>query len=375
MVPSMRWSIEGVRARYDRWWGPEKAGPLVYAPAPRDGALKKLSPPGWVRGDPWWGWVHDWLSAREEGRAGGMEELLEATLDAFAATRHAGDAFPRVNVNYGPGSLAACLTGHLKFEPGTTWFELPGPMAWDDILALELGEDNRWWRDSRELTSFLARESGGRYTVGYPDLGGLMDVLASLRTSNQLLEDVVEEPELVKEAMRLVLARWHECYDGLTRILAEAGQEGTGAWMELWCRERWYPVQCDIAAMLSPAMFGEFVLPTLSEHCARLDRAVFHWDGPGQLRHLNHLLGIECLAGIQWVPGSGQPGQEDPKWFPYYERILRAGKRLILNYMPPAAVPGMASRFGGTGLYMGAMCGNEGEAAGLARSMNLPIED
>ena len=44
-----------------------------------------------------------------------------------------------------------------------------------------------------------------------------MDVLASLRTSNQLLEDVIEEPERVKEAMRLILNLWHKHYDELSR--------------------------------------------------------------------------------------------------------------------------------------------------------------
>ena len=201
-----------------------------------------------------------------------------------------------------------------------------------------------------------------------------MDVLASLRTSNQLLEDVMEEPEQVKEALRLVLKLWHKYYDELSRILADAGQVGTAAWMEIWCRQRWYPIQCDIAAMLSADMFAEFVMPTLVEHCARIEQPIFHWDGPGQIRHLDHLLSIDKLAGIQWVPGSGQPGQEAEKWFPYYEKILKAEKRLVLNYLAPESIPGIIERFGGKGLFLMAWSDDEDEVVALAQKLRLPVQ-
>jgi len=371
----MNWNPEDIRKRYDRWWGPEQAGPLVYIEVLRKGALEKNPLPRWAQGDTRFSQVHHWVTAYEVGKVGGMGELLQATTRSFAATRYAGDGYPRINFNLGPGSVAAHLTGFLKFGDGTTWFELDKPMSWDDISRLQPRDDNRWWALTKELTAYLAKESHGRYTVGYPDLGGLMDVLASLRTSNQLLVDLVEEPRQVKEAMRLILAFWHKYYDELTKILADAGQVGTGSWMEMWCRQRWYPVQCDIAAMLSPDMFGEFVMPTLVEHCGRIDHTVFHWDGPGQLGHLDHLLGIGKLAGIQWVPGSGQPGQESEKWLPYYERILRAGKRLVLNYLAPSSIPGMIERFGGKGLFLQAWCEKEEEGIELAQKLHLPIQE
>jgi len=371
----MNWDLEEIRKRYDRWWGPEQAGPLVYIEVLRDGAKNAGILPTWVKDDPRWGFVHPWLAARENGRKTGMDDLLAGSLAVFKASRYAGDGYPRISLNMGPGSAAAYLTGFLKFGEGTSWFELDKPMPWDAILSLEARDDNRWWMATREMTAYLAKESGGRYTVGYPDLGGLMDILASLRTSNQLLEDLIDEPVLVKEALDLILKHWHKYYDDLSKILADAGQLGTGAWMEMWCRQRWYPLQCDIAFMFGEDMFGDLAMPTLVEQCARIEQPIFHWDGPGQLRHLDNLLSIKKLAGIQWVPGAGQAGQEAEKWFPYYERILRAGKRLVLNYMPPAAIPGMIDRFGGKGIFFQAWCEKEEEAVDLAQKLRIPIQD
>jgi len=371
----MNWNVEEIRRRYDRWWGRDQTGPLVYIEVLRNGAQKAPILPSWVKDDPRWGFVHPWLAARERGQAGGLDGLLAGSLAVFQATRYAGDGYPRINLNLGPGSAAAYLTGFLKFGEGTSWFELEKPMPWDSILRLKAREDNHWWSITKEMTAFLARESGDRFIVGYPDLGGLMDILASLRTSNQLLEDLIEEPELVKESLRLILDLWHKYYDDLSKILSDAGQKGTGAWMEMWCRQKWYPLQCDIAFMFGGDMFEELAMPTLVEQCARIEQPIFHWDGPGQLKHLDHLLSIERLAGIQWVPGAGQPGQEDERWFPYYEKILRSGKRLVLNYLAPHSVPVIIKRLGGKGLFLQAWCTKEEEAIDLSQELHMPIQE
>ena len=83
--------------------------------------------------------------------------------------------------------------------------------------------------------------------------------------------------------------------------------------------------------MIGPDEFAEFVLPDIETQCKKLDYAVYHLDGPDQLPHLDMLLDIPDLRAIQWVPGSGNPQNEDPRWFPLYEKILGKGKGLILQ--------------------------------------------
>jgi 5-methyltetrahydrofolate--homocysteine methyltransferase len=83
--------------------------------------------------------------------------------------------------------------------------------------------------------------------------------------------------------------------------------------------------------MISPDDFARFVMPSLTRTSEFLEHSIFHLDGPGQIAHLDHILSLPRLDGIQWVPGSGNAPVWDEKWFPIYERIQSAGKCLVLH--------------------------------------------
>ncbi|MDA0746552.1 MAG: hypothetical protein O2954_08525 [bacterium] len=85
-------------------------------------------------------------------------------------------------------------------------------------------------------------------------------------------------------------------------------------------------LQCDFCYMIGPEMFDEFVKPELAASCRRLTNPFYHLDGPGQLPHLDSLLEIEELKGVQWIPGTGNP---DFRFWPeVYRKIRKAGKRI-----------------------------------------------
>ncbi len=81
--------------------------------------------------------------------------------------------------------------------------------------------------------------------------------------------------------------------------------------------------------MVSPRMFERFFLPGVAEQVGMVERALFHLDGPGAVKHLDMLLALPRLRGIQWVPTPERPRPAD--WLPMFQRIQRAGKRLVLN--------------------------------------------
>ena len=71
-------------------------------------------------------------------------------------------------------------------------------------------------------------------------------------------------------------------------------------------------LQCDFCYMIGPEQFKKFVLPELAVSCKKLTNPFYHLDGPGQLPHLDYLLSIPELKGIQCVPGDGSP--HDGPW-------------------------------------------------------------
>jgi 5-methyltetrahydrofolate--homocysteine methyltransferase len=80
--------------------------------------------------------------------------------------------------------------------------------------------------------------------------------------------------------------------------------------------------------MIGTEMFNEFSRPQLAKASAKLTQSFYHLDGTGQLPHLDSLLQIENLNGVQWVPGDGQP--DCSNWPQVYKKINTAGKRIQL---------------------------------------------
>jgi len=108
-------------------------------------------------------------------------------------------------------------------------------------------------------------------------------------------------------------------------------------------------LQCDFSYMISPAMFERFVMPDLTACCDHLDHGFYHLDGPGQLAHLDLLLSIERLRGIQWIPGAGNP--EPNEWPEVLQRIIQAGK-LCQLYVSAEGARDIVRNLGGKGFLL-----------------------
>jgi len=106
--------------------------------------------------------------------------------------------------------------------------------------------------------------------------------------------------------------------------IIQAAHPGYSAWTPLYSEVPYYMLQCDFAYTIGNDMFEEFAKPELEATCRKLGNAFYHLDGPGQLKHLDSLLAIPELKGIQWVPGAGRPGITH--WPDIYRKIRAAGK-------------------------------------------------
>ena len=110
--------------------------------------------------------------------------------------------------------------------------------------------------------------------------------------------------------------------------------------------------------MIGPEQFERFVKPEIAAACRAVPHAFYHLDGPGQLPHLDSLLEIEELDGIQWVPGGGMP--EEDTWPHVYRRIRDAGKLVQIGVEPGISaqafdriVDGLGSAEGLAWIYWG----------------------
>jgi len=263
-------------------------------------------------------------------------KLLDGWLDAeyrVAAADHGmrhtffgGESLPFFWPNMGPGIAAAYLGVEPVFAEDTVWFN-QHPGGWGDIVP-RFDPDNRWWQATLNLLRVAVEASDGNFFVGMTDIGGMTDIEASLRGTFALLTDLVDASDEVKRVRDQLTPLWFRWYEEQERIIHQH-LEGASCWLGVWAPGRTYNIQCDFSCMISPAHFDEFVAPELEALCSWLDHVTYHLDGPGALQHLDRLLAMPDLDGIQWTPGAGQPSAV--AWLPMLKKIQKAGKILHLH--------------------------------------------
>ena len=343
--------------RFKAWWEGELNEPLLQITSPRESVKEQYS---------WDYWYIVKNPHEPEKIVGEFERWCSRMF-------FGGEAYPNLWINLGAGVLGAFLGAEPKFTGDTVWFGASWnprlQRSLEELQEVELDLNNKWWRIARELTRRIGELGLGKFIVGMTDIGGILDVIASLRGTVNLLRDMFHRPSMLERVIWRVLDLWHQCYDELYRLNP---QEGTSAWMGLWCHGRWYPIQCDLAYMFSPKMFEKFVLPHIREQCVRLDYAIYHLDGVGQLPHLDMLLGIPELSGIQWVPGAAEEAsghhRGSPKWIPLYKKILRRGKKLVL-WIPPESIRFIVRELGSKNLALQIFVETEREAKELLKQL------
>jgi hypothetical protein len=253
-----------------------------------------------------------------------------------------GDAFPAIWPNFGPGVMAAFMGAPMVNGKDTVWFHPPGDHEMTDVVFRYEAASPVYHR-----VQSICRAAGSRWDglvqVGMTDLGGNLDVLSTFRPSEKLLLDLVDCPEDVKRKTWEAHELWFRYYQELHDVLRPPNPGYTG-WTPIFSEEPYYMLQCDFCYMISPAMFDEFVKPELAATCKRLTNPFYHLDGKGQLPHLDSLLSIKELKGVQWIPGDGQPDARH--WPDVYRKIRKAGK-LIQLWGGPEILDAVAEQIGG----------------------------
>jgi len=338
---------------WSAWWEGELDRPLV--------AIESGAPPGTVLPE-----VPGLVS--ETGMKMPADELLDRIQPHLEAMRYYGDAWPRWWPNFGPGIIAGFLGAQVHWAPDTVWFSPAQTMPLTD-LKLTYDPKNVWWQRVQEITSLAVKRWGSQVAISHTDLGGNLDILASFRTSQQLLLDLYDAPEEVIRLANEITRLWIRYYEELYAIIQKGGR-GTSPWGYIWSPRRCYMLQSDFSYMISPKMFKRFVLPDIDSCCQFLDHPFYHLDGVGQIGHLDMLLSLKKLRGIQWVPGDGKPPPEE--WLPLLKRIRDAGK-LCQLFVTPKGAQTIVHELGGRGFafYITQPLSGE-DAQDLLRTLTRP---
>lgn len=256
------------------------------------------------------------------------DDLIDRLDYELSARTYLGDSFPRVDLAcFGPGVMAAFLGAKLDNSSGAVWFYPPDDSPPIHELHFEYDPNNKWLCRIKDICAAAMKRWQGNVLVGMPDIGMGLDLLATFRTTEQLLFDLYDSPKEVKRCMLELDSLWLKFYREIDSAMQPLSP-GYTDWAGLFSDKPFYTLQSDFSYMISTPMFDEFTKPYLVNMCRTLDRSIYHLDGTGQLPHLDSLLAIPALDGVQWIPGDGNP--DCKHWPEVYQKIHAAGKKIQL---------------------------------------------
>jgi len=245
-----------------------------------------------------------------------------------------GEAFPVIF------PVAVHLVAIVAAYLGAPYRPVPGSdSAWAEAIIEDWGAwpplaynpESPWWLISKKLLEAASPRAPGRYHIGVPDLNGPTEVVALLRGTERLLVDLLEAPEAVKQAVDEANLAWLRYWQAAIGIIHQH-IGGYIYWIGIPSDRPSIDLQCDVSCMVSPKLFEEVFLPSIEQQTRWVERTIYHLDGPDAIRHLDALLALPHLSGIQWVPGAGAPPMS--KWIRLLRRIQAKGKLLVLNCEP-----------------------------------------
>ena len=238
-----------------------------------------------------------------------------------------GESFPNLNIDFGPGSLASYLGSEIGFKEDTVWFNkcLDG---WDGVPKLTFDPENKWFKKHLQLAKDCQALAGDDFYVDMPDLMENIDVLASLRGAQDILFDLLDEPEMIGERIQEVTDIYYEYYDRFYDVIKD--EEGGNAYtvFQIWGPGRTVKLQCDFSAMMSPEDFRKYIQPSLRTQSENVDHVLYHLDGPAAIKHMDALMEIDGIDALQWTSGDAGPDGTLPDWDVIYDKAIAAGKSI-----------------------------------------------
>ena len=270
------------------------------------------------------------------------EQVIDGLDSWLSRQEFLGDAFPMVNFDaFGPGVLAAFCGARLDNSSGGVWFFPDQELEIEDI-HIKYDPQNAYVQRIKAIYRAGLEKWNGSVIMGLPDLGGVMDVAATFRGSENLLMDLYDYPEEVNRLNAEIQQAWYEAYEDFMQVLKP--QKYNTNWAGLLSAEPSYVIQCDFSYMIGNPMFKEFVLETLRTDTQKLHNTIYHLDGIGELNHLDDILSLKDLNAVQWVFGDGKPPAEC--WLDVYRRILTAGKQIQITGTPESYLKVIAELHG-----------------------------
>ena len=267
-----------------------------------------------------------------------VEFQVSAFIESLKGTTFLAETFPVFWPNLSAVVYNLFLGQEARFDDVTVWVT-PCVEDLEKPPELRVQWDNIYFRTVEAMTRRALELAEGRFLVGYTDMYAGVDCTLGLRGMEQMCLDVLFQPDALRRLINMAWQEYPAVYQHFDQMLKSHGQLSI-TWMNLPSRETFNVLACDFATNISREHFDAVCMPILRREASLFTHNVFHVDGRGVARHIDSILTLPNLVGVQWVQGYGA-AQPILQWIPLIEKIQQAGKSVIVDLQPEELEPFM----------------------------------
>lgn len=331
------------KLRYEEYWNCTNKTPILHITAPKFGA------------------VYDEILDEEDSDSFWFDpkHIVKGLRRDFSNTYFGGDAFPSVSPSLGPDLLSALIGLEITYNNSSAWVTHKNcPLS--EFEDFNITKNNFYYEKIKEMLNYFAKDAkGDDYIVGMVDLNAGMDGVASLIGPDKLCFEMIDNPEEVQRVNNEIFNLYTKLFSELYKITNKY-QKGTTNWLPIYSESQWYYITCDFMCMVSDEHLEEFILWEIEKRVNFHDRTLFHLDGENAIRHLDKILKIPNLTGVQV---QATPFVHSGKfWIEHIKKIQEYGKCVCIDAIDEEDIRALIENCKPEGLFIRAWFDSEDKA-------------
>ena len=228
--------------------------------------------------------------------------------------------------------------------------------------AVRFDRDNPWFRKLIECTRAMVELSDGRFPVAVPPLHGPLDILAAMRTPEQMCRDLSECPDDAFTLLGELTDLWIKVGRAVLDVIPpfHGGHSGkTG----IWAPGPAITLQNDVSKRVSAEAYWKHVLPWDREIVANFPYTEFHMHA-AQHHQVDNILELDQLTAIEFTLEHTIGGPPLQEMLPVARRILQS-KPLLLATLDLESADRCMRELPATGLCIMLAVGRPRDPAGV----------
>ena len=330
------------KAHYEEYWNYSNGIPLIAISAPKDGAVYDYETPD----DNYQGIFDTQMEIRNNRKY-------------FYNTYFGGDSYPYIAPTLGTDLISGILGLELHYNETSSWVKhLDCDLA--EITDFTPDPDNFYLNRMDKILQELTEDAkNGDYVVAMVDLNTLMDGVSSLVGPQKLCLEMIDSPEEVKRVTKEHIKLYKDVFNRYDRIVTRY-QKGNTNWLGIYSDVPWYFISNDFMVMVSGDFFDEFIEEPLRDVAAFHKRNLFHLDGENAVMHLDRILQIGEISGVQVQATPAVQSVEF--WMPHLKKIQRAGKMTWIEARDDDEVMQLLRNLEPEGLFIRTWAGTQEQA-------------